>query len=149
MVRTGADREMIGGIILDVPLRNRTHVQHTPHHFGAQMFLATREKLFVKRIVKRLLKTHSIVSAENPSLSGIELYREILLRTKNVDPSSVDRLLSQAEDSVDLWTTSAVEEMRFREVVHFLVMSQHREAGNIGTAVSFRDIIYSMIPDGL
>lgn len=113
------------------------------------MILAIKEKRFAKRIIKRLLKSHSIVSARNSELSGHALYREVLLHTENVDPSRVDQVLQQAEDSIDLWTTSNIHRLGFRHVVHFVVMSQYRAAGNIGTVISFRDIVYSMIPEEL
>jgi hypothetical protein len=60
------------------------------------MFLAMRETRFAKRVVRQLLKSHSAIIAENPSLSGEPLYREILLHTKLVDPSRVDEILCQA-----------------------------------------------------
>jgi hypothetical protein len=110
------------------------------------MFLAIKEKRFAKRIIKRLLKSHSIVNAGDSELSGQALYREILLHAEHVDSSRVDQVLQQAEDSIDSWTTSDIHRLGFRHVVHFVVMSQYRAAGNIGTVISFRDIVYSMIP---
>lgn len=109
------------------------------------MFLAIKEKRFAKRLIKRLLESHAIVSAEKPGLSGEALYREVLLHTQLVDPSRVDQILWRAEDSVDEWTTHAREALGFRQVVHFVVMSQYRAAGHVGTVVSFRDIVYSLI----
>jgi len=110
------------------------------------MFLAIKEKRFAKRIIKRLLESHSIVSASNSELSGQALYREILLHAEHADLSRVDQVLQQAEDSIDSWTTSDIHRLGFRHVVHFVVMSQYRAAGNIGTVISFRDVVYSMIP---
>ena len=113
------------------------------------MILAIKEKRFAKRIAKNLLRSHSVVSAERPDLSGKGLYREILLRTQEIDPPRIDQILAQVEDSVDLWTTSTVKALTFRQVVHFVVMLQYREAGNSGAVVSFRDIVCSMIPADL
>lgn len=115
------------------------------------MFLAIKEKQFVKRVVKRLLVSYSAVGADNAGISDRALYREVILHSQLVDPSRVDRILRQAEDSVDLWTTStgAVERMEFRQVVHFIVLSLYREDGHAGTIVSFRDIVYSLIPSEL
>ncbi|MCK5326097.1 MAG: hypothetical protein KAJ57_08810 [Woeseiaceae bacterium] len=113
------------------------------------MFLAIKEKRFAKRVVKRLLKSHSIISAEKTALSGEALYREVLLHSQLVDPSLVDQVLWQAEDSVDEWTTHAEQELGFRQVVHFVVLSQYRAAGHTGTVVSFREIVYSLIPADL
>ena len=113
------------------------------------MFLAFKEKRFAKRVIKRLLRSHSAVCAKKPDLSGMALYREVLLHTKQVDPSRADQILWQAEDSVDGWTDRAREGLGFRQVVHFILMSEYRAAGHVGTVVSFRDIVYSLIPENL
>ena len=113
------------------------------------MIQAIKEKRFAKRIAKDLLRSHSVVSAERPDLCGKALYREVLLQTQEVDPARADQILAQVEDSVDLWTTGTVKELTFRQVVHFVVMLQYREAGNSGAVVSFREIVCSMIPADL
>jgi hypothetical protein len=113
------------------------------------MFLAMRETRFAKRIVRQLLKSHSAIIAKNPSLSGEPLYREVLLHTNLIDPSRVDATLSQAEDSIDEWTTHSKNALGFREVAHFVALSQYRAAGNVGTVVSFKEIVYSLIPADL
>ena len=113
------------------------------------MFLAMRETRFAKRVVRQLLKSHSAIIAKNPSLSGEPLYREVLLHTNLVDPSRVDEILWQAEDSIDEWTTHSKKGLGFREVAHFVALSQYRAAGNVGTVVSFKEIVYSLIPSDL
>jgi hypothetical protein len=113
------------------------------------MFLAMRETRFAKRIVRRLLKSHSAITAKTPDLSGEPLYREVLLHTNLFDSSSVDDILWQAEDSIDVWTTHSKKGLGFREVAHFVALSQHRAAGNVGTVVSFKEIVYSLIPADL
>jgi len=110
------------------------------------MFLAIRETRFAKRVVKKLLKSYSAVSAKNASLSGEPLYREVLLHSELVDPSHVDEVLWQAEDSIDEWTTNSSKGLGFRQVAHFVVYSQYLAAGNVGTVVSFKEIVYSLIP---
>ncbi len=110
------------------------------------MFLAIRETRFAKRVVRQLLKSYSAVSAKNASLSGEPLYREVLLHTDLVDPSLVDEVLWQAEDSIDEWTTNSSKGLGFRQVAHFVVYSQYLAAGNVGTVVSFKEIVYSLIP---
>ena len=109
------------------------------------MFLAIRETRFAKRVVKQLLKSHSVVSAKNPDLTGGALYREVLLHNDLVDPAEIDDILWQAEDSIDEWTTHSKKELGFRQVAHFVVLSQYRASGNLGTVVSFKEIVYSMI----
>ena len=113
------------------------------------MFLAFKEKRFAKRLVKRLLKSYSAVSVEKPELSGEVLYGKVLLHTQQVDPVRVDQILEQAEDSVDEWTARGRGELGFREVAHFFVMSQYQAAGHVGTVVSFKEIVDSLIPADL
>ena len=92
-----------------------------------------------------MLKSHSAISARNPELSGKSLYREVLLHTDLIDPSNVDEILWQAEDSIDDWTTHSIKGLGFRQVAHFVVLSRYRAAGNLGAVVSFKEIVYSMI----
>ncbi len=105
-----------------------------------------RETRFAKRVVRRLLRSHSAISAKNPGLSGEPLYKEVLLDTGFVDPSKIDEILWQAADSIDLWTTHSKRKLGFRELAHYVVLSQHRAAGNQGAIVSFKAIVYSRIP---
>lgn len=113
------------------------------------MFPAITQKRFAKRIIKRLLKSHKAVSREDSTLLGQALYKKVLLHSEYADQSSVDKILEQAQDSVDLWTTSMSQGFGFRQLTHFVVMSQYRAAGNVGTVVSFREIVYSLIPSEL
>ena len=115
----------------------------------AHMFLAFREKRFAKRIARRLLNSHSIVTARSPDLTGTALYREVLVHSKEIGSSDVEQFLQQAEDSVDIWTTDSTQKLGFREVVHFLVMSKYKAAGHVGALVSFREIVYSLISSDL
>ena len=113
------------------------------------MFLAIRETRFAKRVVRQMLKSHAAIAAKNPGLSGEPLYREILLHSNLVDPSRIDEILWQAEDSIDEWTTHSKKGLGFRELAHFVALSRYRAAGNTGTVVSFKEIVYSMIPADL
>ena len=96
-----------------------------------------------------MLKSHSAVSAGNPGLAGEALYREVLLHANLVDPSDIDEIIWQAEDSIDEWTTHSTTGLGLRQIAHFVALSQYRAAGNVGTVVSFREIVYSLIPADL
>ena len=113
------------------------------------MFLALREKRFAKRVISLMLKSHAAVAAARPDLSGTALYREVLLHTQKVDAARADEILREAEDSVDEWTARQGARLGFRQLVHFIIMSQYRALGRTGTIVSFRDIVYSRIPPDL
>jgi len=113
------------------------------------MFLAFKERRFAKRIIRQMLEAHSATLAENPELSGPTLYREILQRTQHIDIPDAKKILWQAEDSIDEWTAGSNDRLGFRQVVYFVVTAKYRAAGNVGSIVSFREIVYSMVPENL
>jgi hypothetical protein len=73
-------------------LQNGVREQVSRDEFGRHMFLAIKEKRFAKRVIKRLMHSHSAVSAEKPGLSGNALYREVLLHSQQVDPLRADQI---------------------------------------------------------
>lgn len=57
----------------------------------------------------------------------------------------VDRILRQAEHSVDEWTAPRRTNLRFREVVHYFVFSQYVAALHKGIVVSLRTIVDALV----
>lgn len=113
------------------------------------MFQVAKETRFAKGVIKRLLKSHKAISAQNPELAGGALYKEVLLHSQLVAPDDVDKVLSQSEDSADEWTSEAKDRLHFRQVVHFVVMSLHAAGGKEGAVASFRGIVYALVPKEL
>lgn len=111
--------------------------------------VSLRERLFARRIVKRLLKSHAVVRASQPQLAGTALYREVLLHSGAVDAPQVNRWLVDAEDSVDQWTAPGRHGLGLREVAHFLVMSRYQDKGKPGAVVSFGAIVKALVPEHL
>ena len=111
--------------------------------------VSLRERLFARRIVKRLLKSHAAIHAAKPELSGTALYREVLLHSGAVDANHLNRWLVDAEDSIDQWTAPGRHELGLREVAHFLVMSRYQDEGKPGATVSFGAIVNALIPEHL
>ncbi|MDH5620576.1 MAG: hypothetical protein OEY74_00720 [Gammaproteobacteria bacterium] len=107
---------------------------------------AMKEKRFAKQTIRRLLKTRLAAKAENTDLSGRELYKEVLLLTRQVDESHADLVLRWAEEGMDEWTAPGRNEPGFREVVHYFILSQYLAAGHRGTVVSIREIVDAMVP---
>jgi hypothetical protein len=105
-----------------------------------------RERLFARRIVKRLLKSYGEVRGNKPELKGTDLYREVLVHSGAVGPDEVNRWLDDAEDSVDQWTAPGRAALGLREVAHFLVVSRYHDQGRPGSVVSFASIVNAMIP---
>lgn len=113
------------------------------------LLVSLRERLFARRIVKRLLRSHAAVRATKPELKGAELYREVLLHSGAVESAQVNRWLVDAEDSVDEWTAPGRRGLGLREVAHFLVMSRYRDRGKPGAQVSFGAIVNALVPENL
>jgi hypothetical protein len=111
--------------------------------------VSLRERWFARRIIKRLLKSHAVVSASKPALSGAALYREVLVHSGAVDATQVNRWLVDAEDSIDEWTAPGRHGLGLREVAHFVVMSRYRDKGKPGSMVSFGSIVNHLVPEHL
>jgi hypothetical protein len=105
-----------------------------------------RERMFARRIVKRLLKSYAEVRGSKPELTGVDLYREVLIHSGAVGANEVGRWLDDAEDSVDEWTAPGRAALGLREVAHFLVVSRYHDKGRPGSVVSFSSIVNAMIP---
>jgi len=113
------------------------------------VFSGFRERRFTRRIVSRLLASHAAVAGGQPALAGEALYREVLLHSGLAADSEVDDILWQAEDSIDEWTSPESGELRLRQVAHFLVLAQYRDAGHDGMRISVKDLVYGMVPADL
>jgi hypothetical protein len=113
------------------------------------MFRAWREKRFARSTARRLLALYAEASARRPELSGKALYREVLLHSPGIDSSRVDQILLQAEHSFDEWSERDSESLSFRQVVTFIVMSQYLESGRQGAVISFKDVVFAIVPPEL
>ena len=111
----------------------------------SDVWQAIREWRFARRVTRRLLKTHAAVRREAPDLSGAALYNEVLRRTLSVDFPRAEEFLSEAEASVDEWTAQGTERLRFRELVHFVIMSEYQAAGHGGAIISFKKIVDRLV----
>lgn len=105
-----------------------------------------RARLFARRTLKHLLRSYEAVRARRPDLSGNALYGEVLVESGAVSADDIGRWLRDAEDSMDEWTAPGRDELRLREVAHFLVVWRYRKQGHVGAAVSFAAIVDAMIP---
>ena len=112
-------------------------------------FRAMRERRYAKRQIKCLLNSYRKVNKGAVDLSGKPLYREVLLHARKADPERVDRILWQAESSVDDWTAPGREGLGFREVVHFLIHAQFKDNGRKGSIVSFGSMVNALVPGHL
>ena len=81
-----------------------------------------RERRFVRRISRELLKLYRSMVAANPGLRGRELYRRIVIARLHTDRDSAETLIDQAEDSFAAWPVRRA--VNFCDVVHFIAVSE-------------------------
>ena len=96
-----------------------------------------------------LVESCAALKSSRPELSREALYKETLLQDPRADDREVDRLLLDAKRSVDAWTNPEEREFGFRELVHFILLSQSVNEGRSGTLVSLDSIVRSMVPEDL
>ena len=113
------------------------------------LLTAMRERLFARRLIKRLLTAYASVARANPSLAGKALNREVLLHSREVELPRVDEVMELAESSVDEWTAPGRRDLGFRELVHFLVLTRYQQQGHLGSEVSFAAIVEELVPANL
>jgi YHS domain-containing protein len=108
-----------------------------------------RERRFARCVARRLVELYRTVSARHPRLRGRDLYREIVIAHKRIDPDSANALLDEAEESYATWPI--LRTLTFCDVVHFIAVSEflasHGDAAWI--QADMRREVKSQIPRNL
>ncbi len=107
------------------------------------------ERRYARLLTKRLLRTYYRVILNDEKLSGIALYRQVLLHAKVVAEESVEDFLIRAQQSVDPWTSPGRLRLGLREVIHYLLLTDYIASGRRGSLVAFKDIVDTIIPEQL
>ena len=81
-----------------------------------------RERRFARCVARELVELYRTVSVRHPRLRGRDLYREIVIARKRIDPESANALLDEAEESYATWPT--VRTLTFCDVVQFIAVSE-------------------------
>ncbi|TMH79878.1 MAG: YHS domain-containing protein [Betaproteobacteria bacterium] len=108
-----------------------------------------RERRFARCVARELVELYRTVSARHPHLRGRDLYREIVIARKRIDPDSANALLDEAEESYATWPI--LRALTFCDVVHFIAVSEflasHGDAAWI--QADMRREVKSQIPRNL
>ncbi|HPG28083.1 MAG TPA: hypothetical protein PLW10_20790 [Myxococcota bacterium] len=113
------------------------------------MFAGLVEWWALRRQIKHLVRSSMRLRAEQPHLSGRPLYRAVLIEVSKVEPSEADEILRCAEQSLDDWTNPDARPLGLREVLHFIVLTQHVRERRAGTAVDLDLLLRRLVPDDL
>jgi hypothetical protein len=112
---------------------------------------AWKETRNAKTIARELLKTYHVVRNNYPDLPIQEIYKQVLMLGQGFDDERARHIVKSAKESFSQWPYDG-EPPTFRQVVHFLVVSEHLEriAGPLkATTIDFEKIVDRIIPANL
>lgn len=111
--------------------------------------LAWRERRFAAECAHTLMKIHREQSVRYPELHGEMLYRRIVASHLGGDHAAVDAVLRFARQSFAIWPTE--RELNFRDVVHYLAVSQFMAAHGHARWVyaDMKRIVHAIVPANL
>lgn len=107
------------------------------------------ERRFAARRCRELLRLLRQVAEQQPGLSGLPLYREVVAAHIAGDSASVEAVLARAEQSFARWPVS--RELQFRDVAHYLSVAEYLElhAGRQRLQSDLRRVVDETIPGDL
>lgn len=111
--------------------------------------LAWRERRFAAECAHTLMKIHREQSVRYPGVQGEMLYRRIVANHLGGDHAAVDAVLRFARQSFAIWPTE--RELNFRDVVHYLAVSQFMAAHGHARWVyaDMKRIVHAIVPANL
>jgi len=110
-----------------------------------------KETRDAKAIVRDQLKNYHVIRDKNPDLPVQEIYEQVLMLRQGYDDERARYIIKSAKESFSKWPFDG-EPPTFRQVVHFLVVSEHLERvdGPVkATNIDFERIVDRIIPAGL
>ena len=81
-----------------------------------------RECSYAKRASRQAVEVYREVEVRRPDLTGVSRYKEVVARQTGLDDTGVRRVLAGAESTFAAWPVE--RELRFRDVVQYLVLSK-------------------------
>ena len=110
---------------------------------------AWREWRYAKRSGQTALDLYRRLRAEQPELSGKELYEAFVCRRNGIGPSDARTILLRAETSFAAWPNE--RDLIFRDVVEYLVISEYLVSNpdRAGTTIYMTHVLAQMIPKEL
>lgn len=112
------------------------------------VFAAPAERRYAKQACEQLLDLFRQAQREHPDLKGRALYEAVVARRIGGNPPiSAGEIVTRAEESFADWP--AQREVRFRDVVHYLIFDEYMRAGKArqGTRTNMGGVIARIIPE--
>lgn len=106
------------------------------------------ETWYAWHVSRRMLKLYQQVRSEC-DLTGKSLYEQVIMRWSRADSRSTAAILRHAEESFCTWPAS--HDLRFRNVVHYVVVCEYLQArkGNLGTQTRMGTTVARVVPNDL
>ena len=102
-----------------------------------------------RRQIKNLVASAIDIASAHPELSGKPLYRAALIAASALDPLEANQIIERAESSLDPWTNPEGGELKFRDVVHYFVLTQHLTQRGQGVRIALGRLSCSLVPSDL
>lgn len=110
-----------------------------------------KETRDAKTIARDQFKNYHVIRDKYPDLPIQEIYEQVLMLRQGYDSGRARYIIKSAKESFSEWPYDG-EPPTFRQVVHFLVVSEHleRAEGPVkATTIDFEKIVGRIIPDNL
>jgi hypothetical protein len=114
------------------------------------LFAGHAERRYAKEASEELLEIFRRERGEHADLSGRALYEAVAARRLGVNPPiSAAEIVRRAEESFADWPVE--RELRFRDVVHYLIFDEYMRAGKAGagTKTNMGVVVARIIPEDL
>jgi hypothetical protein len=112
--------------------------------YGARI---VTEKWYAWRASHEMLRWYQRVSVEEPQLSGVSLYEEVIVRRSGLDIEAASGMLQRVRQSLCEWPSP--RKLRYRDVVHYVVVDEYMRSHVTdfrGTYTDMRRVVASIIP---
>jgi hypothetical protein len=117
--------------------------------YGQRLFVARAERHYAKQASAQLLALYRRERRERPELNPRALYQSIAAQRLGRQAGRAGELIRRAEESFTDWP--AERELRFRDVVHYLVFDEYMRLGTAreGTRTNMGVVVAQVIPEDL
>lgn len=107
------------------------------------------ERRFAARRCREILHLLRQVAEQQPGLSGLPLYRQVVAAHLAGDAASVEAVLARAEESFARWPVSRA--LQFRDIAHYLAVAEYLalHAGRRHLQSDIRRVVDATIPGDL
>jgi transposase-like protein len=114
------------------------------------LFVGWQEKHHAAKTSRELLKMYQAVVAARPGLKKEEVYRQVVMKRLGVTLAAADAVLDRATESFATWPVE--RPLTFRDVVHYLAVSEYLESKDYVAAWTREDlgrIVASLVAEDL